>query len=836
MRRILESFRSGEQGRALLVGAENSELLFSGAVFPSAMTGSAAIPGTPWRVTLEAKPEEFLAPLRKVGNWTLAFSLFILGLMLFWVGYLVRQAAQPIADMADGARRIAAGDLDFRFIAPPVSELRVLGDSFNDMATSLKERNLLQEARIRELSALRDMEGAVIQRLQEDTILRVCLKAVAEGMGFDRTGLYWVEPAGQEIAGRRLYAVGDDSLTEQAFRARRIPLGKSGEILNEVIRTRIALHVSVPENDPRLNQDFIQEAGTREFLMAPICGKDMVFGVLVADNRRSGRPLKTTDKDGLTVFANAAGLALENATLFQHLSESEARYRAVLDNSPEAVLGLSREQWIVTWNRGAESIFGYRAAEIVGKPLNALFPPEAEKDFQRLLAEVMEKGSVRDFYLPGRTRGGQLLDLSLSWGGSQSDFWMNKEWSVVIRDITRSRKLARQLVQSEKLSAVGRLISGIAHELNNPLQAVIGYAQFLAADKRLKGSEDLKFIHQGALRCSKIIENLLLFVRQGGAEKRPVCVDKMVSAALELLDYKLSKADVIRVTMSLPQGLPPIDGNFQQLQQVLINLINNACDAMAGQSGPKQILISGSEVEGKVRLEVADNGPGIAPGHQARIFEPFFSTKGEGRGTGLGLAICRQIVEEHGGTIGLSMRSGGGTCFVIELPAASGPAIRPGKPPLPGRAPKGRAVLLVDDEPAILCLLAKILAAEGCRVETAASLSEAVVKTGQRPFDLVVADAHLGDGSGLSLHEGWTRSSPFPSPPFLFITGDVLNTAMEKAFSARNLPLLYKPVDIRIFKQAVRALLKGTPIVRDPNPAYRSIAGLIYRSPCRCCD
>ena len=788
-RRLLARFRIGEEGRALIMDADGGEILSTGAAFPEAISGKARIPQTPW---------------------TFAFSVFVIIFISFWINYLVRKTTRPIADMAEGARRIAAGELDFHFQPPPIRELSILGYAFNDMAESLKERNFLLESRIRELLALRNMEVAVIQRLEEDKILRICLKAIAEGLGFDRTGLYWVDPAKGEIVGRSIHAANEDFLSEQAFQERRIALG-ADEILNEVIRTRTALHVGAPENDPRLNQDYIREAGTREFLMAPICGKDRVFGVFVADNRRSGRPLKETDKDGLAVFANAAGLALENALLFQDLSESEARYRAVLDNSPEAVLGISREHWITTWNRGAEGIFGYTAEEIVGKPVSALFPPEAEAQVQRLLAEVMEKGSARDFPIPGKTRGGSSLDLSLSWGGPHPDFWLNKKWTIVIRDVTQAKKLQRQVIQSEKLSAVGQLISGIAHELNNPLQGVVGYAEFLAADKRFKGKEEVAQIYQSAMRCRKIIENLLLFVRQGSVEKRPVRVAKLVDASLDLLDYKLRKANAIRVTANLGRDLPAVKGDFQQLQQVLVNLINNACDAMAGQSGGKELRIRASAHGPKVRLEVSDNGPGIPPENRDKVFEAFFSTKAEGRGTGLGLAICRQIVADHGGIVSFSSRPGEGTTFVIELPVAAGPAERKDKPAPARRAPKDKAVLLIDDEPTILSLLGKVLAAEGCLVETAASLAEGAAIAKRRPFDLVVADARLGDGQGLSLHEDWARLAAFPRPPFLFITGDALDLPLEKTFAARGLPLLYKPVNLGEFKNAARAMLKGEP-------------------------
>jgi two-component system NtrC family sensor kinase len=210
---------------------------------------------------------------------------------------------------------------------------------------------------------------------------------------------------------------------EESFRKRRIALG-GDDILNEVIRNRESVLIKDPGYDPRTNVEFVRESKTREFVVAPILVDNNVHGLFVADNYFSARPLER-----VSLFANAVGLALENSRLFLHLRESEARYRTVLENSPVAVLGVSREHWITTWNRGAESIFGYQK-----RP----------------------------------------LDLSLSWGGAHADFWMNNEWTVVIRDVTEAKRLQQQLIQSEKNSAVGQLIASIAHELNNPLQAVVG--------------------------------------------------------------------------------------------------------------------------------------------------------------------------------------------------------------------------------------------------------------------------------------------------------------------------------------------------------------------------
>ena len=211
--------------------------------------------------------------------------------------------------------------------------------------------------------------------------------------------------------------------------------------------------------------------GGAGFIGSHLCERLLSEGneVICLDNFFTGRPLTDADREGLMLYANAVGLALENAMLFQNLAESESRLRTVLENSPEAIIGLSREHWINTWNRGAEKIFGLSSAEVLGKPMTVLFPKGGGAEFKNLLNQVMERGAVKDFLMPGQTKDGRLLDLSVSWGGAHADFWMNKEWTLVIRDITEARRLQQQLIRSEKLSAVGQLISGIAHELNNPL-------------------------------------------------------------------------------------------------------------------------------------------------------------------------------------------------------------------------------------------------------------------------------------------------------------------------------------------------------------------------------
>jgi two-component system NtrC family sensor kinase len=261
------------------------------------------------------------------------------------------------------------------------------------------------------------------------------------------------------------------------------------------------------------------------------------------------------------------------------------------------------------------------------------------------------------------------------------------------------------------------------------------------------------------------------------------------------------------VITEIPSGLPKAWGNFQQVQQVLINLINNATDAMAGQTGPKMIRIAAAEREGMIRVEVADSGPGIPEAARGRLFEPFFTTKGEGRGTGLGLAVCKQIIEDHGGRMGFRTQLGQGTTFFFELPVSreelqADALAAPATPPV-----RDKAVLVVDDEPDVLSFLTKVLLAEGDRVDMAASLREAAERIATVRFDLVVADIRLGEGTGIHLFENWAEWSHHPRPPFLFITGDVVNQALAHEIETKGLRILHKPLDVSSLQTAVRGLL-----------------------------
>jgi HAMP domain-containing protein len=342
---ILRGVQVGKNGGAFIEDFDGQRLLGpartrSGSVLRGEMPIRESEDGWRWRVVVTVPAREFLArPLTNILLATIFFSiaatLFLMGLIVYRVSDLM----DPIRGMVEGTKRFASGDLTFRFASLKSVELDVLAASFNRMAETLETRNKELEQRLRQATALRDMEEAVIQRQEEETVLRTCLEAVSRGFGFDRTGMYWVDHLHKEIVGRYLFGSDPAGFSEIAFKKRRVSLG-SDDILNEVIRHRKAVVVKEPSRDPRVNPVFVSEAKTHEFCMAPICGKDRVLGIITADNFATNRPFTETDREGLMLYANAVGLALENAMLFQNLAESESKLRTVLENSPEAVIGL----------------------------------------------------------------------------------------------------------------------------------------------------------------------------------------------------------------------------------------------------------------------------------------------------------------------------------------------------------------------------------------------------------------------------------------------------------------------------------------------------------------
>src|SRR5665213_1367105 len=371
-----------------------------------------------------------------------------------------------------------------------------------------------------------------------------------------------------------------------------------------------------------------------------------------------------------------------------------------------------------------------------------------------------------------------------------------------------------QLIQSKKLSAVGEFVAGVAHELNNPLAAVMGFSEILkdtGADD--KHHRHLEMIFKSAQRCQKIVQSLLSFARRHQPERKPVAVNKLVEDVIEIVAYQLRTSNV-EVKLGLAPQLPVLLADGHQIQQVMINLINNARQAIEAHQPSGKISVT-TETDGQViRIAVHDNGPGISPENLKRIFDPFFTTQGVGKGTGLGLSLCYGLIKEHGGSITPASQPGKGTTFTIELPvtdesaavaenAVAVPAAGPDNP----QAGAGQKILLIDDEEMLLEMIRDDLQRHGYAVAAANCGEAALREMHAQKFDAICCDLKMPGLNGRQVYD-WIRvSRPDLSRRVIFMTGDIINDSLQKFLDQEKIHCLNKPFALGELRQTIQTML-----------------------------
>jgi signal transduction histidine kinase len=373
-----------------------------------------------------------------------------------------------------------------------------------------------------------------------------------------------------------------------------------------------------------------------------------------------------------------------------------------------------------------------------------------------------------------------------------------------------------QLVQSEKLSAVGKFVAGVAHELNNPLTAVVGFSEVLkrsTPNGKIENYADT--ILKAAMRCKRIVQSLLSFARREQSERKLSSINNLIEMALDIVGYALRTGN-IEVVTQLDADLPLVFVDTSKIQQVLLNILNNAQEAIQSAGQPGQIKIVTETQKPNVRINIHDNGPGIPREHLRRIFDPFFTTKEIGKGTGLGLSLCYGYIQEHRGTINALSQVGKGTTFVIDLPIAENaeapPEIvvsLPAEPKLDPREGRGKRVLVVDDELPILNLIQGDFILRGYEVEIAENGKVALTKLEKNRFDLAFYDWKMPGLTGQQIYEQLRRTHPEFCRRIIFITGDVINDQMREFLEREKRPCLAKPFTLAELHTTVEGLLKS---------------------------
>jgi signal transduction histidine kinase/CheY-like chemotaxis protein len=603
----------------------------------------------------------------------------------------------------------------------------------------------------------------------------------------------------------------------------------------------------------------LSHSGVAHVVAWPLEAAGESLGVLVAGVRRSAASLAALER--LELSAALASSALLELKRNEQAAELELRHKEVLaalqklpDSSP-LDNGLTEIRNIIEWLEDGLVLFGpnkeiralnARFGQIVGLAPEELSGIKTLDDLVAKLAACSSgAGNFADTWHRSDQNPQSAVREELHLVGPVPRLLERAARPIldskgallgrveIYRDLTAQRVFQSKLVQTEKLAGLGQMVTGIAHELSNPLTTILGYAQRLLLRRdSLGGSHEARQIFQEAERASAILRQLLLTARESRPERRRVALNQVVSRTLELQRFS-SSAENIRVELDLDPVLPYVHGDPGQLQQVLMNLISNARQALEGQGKGGTIRVRTARIaEKRVLLEVSDDGPGIPQAIQARIFDPFFTTKPAGVGTGLGLAIVLSIVREHGGNLHLTSNPGQNTVFSIELPATAAvdipsPAIGAAAPsrarfsalPAPESLETAHAgaalatwagarVLVLEDEPTVARLIADVLEDEGLRVDVLLDAREALDRADRVAYSLVICDMKMPELDGEHFYLALARAKNPLHQRFLFVTGDVLAAHTRDFLDRYHLPHVAKPFRVEELTDKIRFVLQ----------------------------
>jgi len=664
----------------------------------------------------------------------------------------------------------------------------------------------------RELAALLDILTTVTSSLDLRQVTYGIVSKLSHIVPTTRCSLLYVDKDG-----KRGYVLA--SHEAPSVNMLEIDLAKYPEV-RRAIERRETMVIQDLLHDPLMSEvrDEVRALEFQSMIVVPLTFAEEFLGTLCLRTARAWRGFSDSEIKLCTAAGRASANALKNAFLHRQVLEQAThnqrmreKLSRILNNSPELILTTDIDGRITEINRGAERLLGYTREEILEKPCPALIADERETD---LVARVRAAGVLSNHTCTLRRKDGSTVEMEINLSVLKDDADHVEGTVWIGRDVTELKAAQLQLLQAEKLSTIGQVISGVAHELANPLSGVLGYSQLvLARHGNHPAAREVERIHESALRCQKIVKNLLSFARAHKPERRYLGINGILEKTLDLKHYQL-QVNNVTVVREMDPHLPMTMLDFHQMEQVFLNLINNAQAAMSGRPGR---LVVRTFLEGeRIQVEIEDNGDGIDESVLSRIFDPFFTTKPPGEGTGLGLSVSYGIVKEHGGSIRAQSRKGEGTKFVIELPVWRGTAEQePGQVRRPEAAPVERAegghILVVDDEPMVVDLLVEVLEEAGYRVDTAGNGAEACRKIRARAFDLVISDVRMPHMDGMDLYRNILSVRPEMKDRVIFATGDLIEEHTVRFLAEVHARTVPKPLDISQVIRTVHEAL-GSPV------------------------
>ncbi|MCZ6688197.1 MAG: GAF domain-containing protein [Planctomycetota bacterium] len=718
---------------------------------------------------------------------------------------LLQQLAGPLAVALENARLwddmrqtvLALEKTNQELSRTQVEMVRLLREA-KDAKRKVEEHSQVLEDRVRErtheLTILKDLSDQIVGALNYDELFRIVLVSLHEVVNYDLAGAMLLEGDQHRYIVKRTRPT-DRKLIRQV---RDLILRNCKELSGNSIRVK-DVSTSLRRTTHFLEDVPPLEGEIRSYINVPLVSGNELLGVINVSSLKENAFSQDHLRILYTISNQATAALLRLKTLRE---EEESRLRSMVAGMADGVILLTDQRRISLVNPAAEKMLGRLTDERLGDPLTRLGELSVKEFVGGVLSgeepytqtEVLLEKSGETFVIvafPLKSSAGERVGAAL-----------------ILREVTRERSLQEQLIQAEKLSTVGQLVSGVAHELNNPLAGVIGYSQLLLTsecDAEIKG--DLQKISREAERARRIVQNLLTFARRHKPEKTLVDINSIVDDTIEIRAYEM-KVNNIVIVPDLDVSQPRTMADFHQLQQVFLNLINNAMDAMClgGKGGTLTVRTSADDEH--ISIVVSDTGPGISKDLVRKVFDPFFTTKEVGKGTGLGLSIAYGIVQEHGGELSVDIRDG--TSFTVKLPIIE-EEVKKKKPSVgerkkPGRIKK-RKILVADDEETIADLIANLLGKEGHEVDRALSGGQASKLLSAGKYDLIVSDVRMPGLGGKELYNLLADQGEGMEDRVVFITGDTSNPDTQKFLTATGAVHISKPFTLDELNRVIREVL-----------------------------
>jgi two-component system NtrC family sensor kinase len=532
----------------------------------------------------------------------------------------------------------------------------------------------------------------------------------------------------------------------------------------------------------------------------------------------------------------------EQREMERSLHRQQEFARRLMDSFPDLVVSLDAEGRYTFASPQIFDALGYHPEDLIGKKFGGRTDPQDRVAMQELFRDLIS-GRRSNGSLEYRTqhKNGQWRVFRASARPLQDETGRTIGVIASARDITERQRLQQQLIQSERLAAMGQMIAGVAHELNNPLTAILGVTEMVRDKTEDENSRrQLDLAHRQARRAAHIVESLLVFSRPTTPRNSLLHLPDLIQRTIQLHEHSL-RSNHVQVDLVARPDLPTVLGDSNQLTQVFLNLIVNAEQAIREVREHGTLRIRLGAVGERVLVTFQDDGVGIRREALPRIFDPFFTTKRPGRGTGLGLSICMAIVREHNGDISAQPLPDGGSVFTVSLPVCTQAVLvaEPGtsphgsvEEPAPAvPSPTGKRILVVDDEEGIRELVMESLGGRGFSVDSAASFEEALERTARHSYDAILCDINLETdagivASGFELHDricADLAARSVPQPPFIFMTGDLVDSAISEQVGRQHSMFLQKPFRIADLISLLNESLAPAAVLQPKNVSSKQV-------------